>query len=57
MGTGTGLAGQPAELLLPVASPGVKLSASTVPNAGLFVQRETKHIHFQTQVCYMHGHL
>lgn len=44
----------PAELLLPEASPGVPSSASTVPNAGLFTQRETKHLHFQTQVCYMH---
>lgn len=56
MGTGTGLARRPAELLLPAASPGVKSSASTVPNAGLFIQRETKHLHFQTQVYYLHGH-
>lgn len=57
MGTGTSLARRPAELLLPAASPGVKSPASTVPNAGLFIQRETKHLHFQTEVCYMHGHL
>lgn len=57
MGTGTGLARRPAELLLPVASPRVKSSASTVPNAGLFIQRETKHLYFQTQVCYVRGQL
>lgn len=57
MGTGTGPARRPAELILPVAGPGAEPSAGTVPNAGLFIQRETKHLHFQTQSCYMHGHL